>query len=621
MERNDRILIVTHEILPDLPDPATGCGIRVWSLAETLQSQGFEVRIAVPHGHLLSIHPESQIHQKYVGFVRPQELDDLIRDFHPRLILAEKWETLYFHKPEGVPVLLDCSAPLCLEGMFLDEEWNSRMIGKIGALRKADGFLFPTERLKHYYLPWLLMAGFEPLRTPMATIPFAFPAELPKHQAPTEPVFLCAGTDNPWYECRPHLGRLLETLQKLGTGRLELITGNHPLDRTGRRRRLELEKSFPPDSERLEVQPLVPFPQFVERCRRATVGIDLAGHHVERELAFTVRTLNYLWCGLPVILSDRNPLAKEVQEADAGWVLPDGDGAGLDGLLAEIVKNPDFVRKRSENAQRLVRRRYTWKHLEEPLRAIVEQLEPATLRLSILAGYGERIWDDLHRENLELRWKLDQQSRETAVVRDRLARLEPVPAELLETQKNLERTRAWLVRAQDALDRQSVRLREAKLAQEAREREHEMEIELRQDAWSKEKQKRMEADQTLLGARAAQKELQLALEARIAVIRSLEQSLSEQSGELLLWKGQADPSPEQWRNSIGASWRSTRRLVRLRFAEFWRNTVGRIPARWMLLTNVRALRPVKLVFLASLTLVAYAYLHVFERIRKIRVLP
>ncbi|MGB5931763.1 MAG: glycosyltransferase, partial [Anaerolineae bacterium] len=122
-------------------------------------------------------------------------------------------------------------------------------------------------------------------------------------------------------------------------------------------------------SERVIIKPMIPHDELIQEYSTAHVAIDLMKRNPERELAFTTRTVEYLWCGLPVIYNDYSELSSYVREYEAGWVVNPEDKEEIAKAIEGILKSPEIVRQRSENAQRLVRENFTWDRRISPLDA------------------------------------------------------------------------------------------------------------------------------------------------------------------------------------------------------------------------------------------------------------
>jgi glycosyltransferase involved in cell wall biosynthesis len=118
---------------------------------------------------------------------------------------------------------------------------------------------------------------------------------------------------------------------------------------------------------RVTVHGLRPRDELLDHYRRADVALDLMRRNNERDLAFTTRTVEYLWCGLPVVYGDYGELAPLVREYDAGWIVSPDDGDAIAETLRKILRDPADVRRRGANAQRLVRERLNWERTINPL--------------------------------------------------------------------------------------------------------------------------------------------------------------------------------------------------------------------------------------------------------------
>src|SRR5215216_7821623 len=121
------------------------------------------------------------------------------------------------------------------------------------------------------------------------------------------------------------------------------------------------------ESARVTVHGLWPRDRLLEHYRRSYVAIDLMRRNCERELAFTTRTAEYLWCGLPVIYNDYGELTPMIREYEAGWIASPEDVDTLHELLRKIVHDPVEIRRRSAKARRLASERLNWARTTDPL--------------------------------------------------------------------------------------------------------------------------------------------------------------------------------------------------------------------------------------------------------------
>jgi glycosyltransferase involved in cell wall biosynthesis len=206
-----------------------------------------------------------------------------------------------------------------------------------------------------------------------AVIPVSLSPELPEHRPAGETTFVYGGVFLPWQDPARALTTLVETLEAHGQGRLHLFGGGHPIFHEvggGEFPRLQARLERSP---RVAFQPFIPHDELLRHYARAHVAIDLMARNPERELAFTTRTVEYLWCGLPVIYNNYSELSDYIRDYEAGWTLDPEDTDGLRAVIETILREPRVVEARSRNAQRLVRERLTWDRTIEPLDRFVRR--------------------------------------------------------------------------------------------------------------------------------------------------------------------------------------------------------------------------------------------------------
>src|SRR5262249_47751093 len=160
-----------------------------------------------------------------------------------------------------------------------------------------------------------------------------------------ELTFIYGGVWLPWQDPTVGLLTLVEELDRRERGKLRLFGGKHPwIDvATGVFEPL-LERVQ--TSEHVVVEGQLPHAELIRRYTQAHVAIDLMKRNPERELAVTSRTVEYLWCGLPVIYNDYSELSQLIAEYDAGWAIDPDDVAGIRRVLDEIFEHPETVARK-----------------------------------------------------------------------------------------------------------------------------------------------------------------------------------------------------------------------------------------------------------------------------------
>jgi glycosyltransferase involved in cell wall biosynthesis len=360
-----KVLLVSGDILPLEGQATTGAGLRIWGLGEGLRSRGYEITYAMPRDVAFKCNYKSDEIRLFDGLT----LDSIVRNADADVLVFQHWPWVgaLTEHPRG-HIVVDFHGPLLMETLFREPMDVERLVGwKLKALSMADYFICAGKKQSYYYLAWLLAAGVDVRKSPIATIPFCLSPDLPTHVAwPEDPVFVYGGVFLPWQDPAAGLHVLIDELDRAGVGSLHFFGGSHPwmelpTDRFVNLRR-ELKKS-----KRVQLFPLTARQELVRRYCETSAAWDLMARNPEREMAFTSRTVEYLWCGLPVVYNNYAELSEYIAEYDAGWLVDPVDEAQIRQAIREILNCPEVVRRKGRNAQRLVAERLTWDMAIAPL--------------------------------------------------------------------------------------------------------------------------------------------------------------------------------------------------------------------------------------------------------------
>lgn len=369
-----RVLVISSDILPYPGMPTVGSGLRAWGLGQGLKSRGHEVLFSMPRAALKGrkdIVPPEVVELAW----EHDTLARVVRAAEPDVVVVCNWPVMDLLPTEllRVPVILDQHGPHYLEReyqKFGNSADNAQR--KINALRKADFFTCAGEKQLAYFQSWLEQAGWteQERRERTAAIPVSLSPDLPERHPRDELTFVYGGVFLPWQDPSNGLSALVQALERRNYGKLYFFGGKHPV--------------YPVDpgifdsllaqlkkSSRVVTPGMVPHDDLVAEYTRAHVAMDLMKRNPERELAFTTRTVEYLWCGLPVIYHDYAELSDYIREYNAGWVVDPEDREAIAAVLDEIFEHPEQVIERGRNAQRLVRERLTWDKTITPLDSFV----------------------------------------------------------------------------------------------------------------------------------------------------------------------------------------------------------------------------------------------------------
>src|SRR5215213_385453 len=85
----------------------------------------------------------------------------------------------------------------------------------------------------------------------------------------------------------------------------------------------------------------VPYAERQDYLLEADIGVSTHYESIETLFAFRTRLLDYLWAGLPMIVSSGDTLSELVSEHGLGYVVAPGDLAGLAAAILKLAAEPD----------------------------------------------------------------------------------------------------------------------------------------------------------------------------------------------------------------------------------------------------------------------------------------
>ena len=145
----------------------------------------------------------------------------------------------------------------------------------------------------------------------------------------------------------------------------------------------------------------VPYDERENYLLEADAGVSTHLLHVETTFAFRTRVLDYLWAGLPVVLSDGDVFADLVREEGFGLVVDPGN---VDDLAAAIVTLSQGERSPFRRRARKVAERFFWPAALAPLVAFCEAPRLAPDRGVIHQPEVAAATPDVAARSRRLRW-------------------------------------------------------------------------------------------------------------------------------------------------------------------------------------------------------------------------
>ena len=344
-----QILLITQEPPLRPESVATGNAIRTAQLDGALKHAG---------------HTLSQTWLEEAGGSDPKafrsrdELQAIINRQNPDAILVSYWELLELLPFElQQAVIVDFVAPRPLEVLFENPARVTTELDRLQRnLSKCDLILVGNEAQKSLIWFTLLQAGFdlrgaEPvLVVPLAAQPAGRPASDPLAKGWT---LVSGGVHWPWRKSEAYWQVInkMKTEDPANAPRLVLFGGQYRWqDAAGKS---EQRSGAGNEGRGPATQELAPYSHFSRfLIESAHIGLEVAQPNIERRYSQSFRSLEFLRHGLPLICNDYLPIARLVEQFQAGWTV--GSPADVAPLLRDIMKNPEDWKSRSENALRLV---------------------------------------------------------------------------------------------------------------------------------------------------------------------------------------------------------------------------------------------------------------------------
>ena len=113
----------------------------------------------------------------------------------------------------------------------------------------------------------------------------------------------------------------------------------------------------------------IPYEERQNHLTEADAGVSTHHVHIETEFSFRTRILDYLWAGLPMVVTEGDAFADLVESEGLGVLVPAEDPEALAAGLERVLYDREFAdAARARIAE--VRERFVWERALEPLLAI-----------------------------------------------------------------------------------------------------------------------------------------------------------------------------------------------------------------------------------------------------------
>jgi len=381
-----RVLVAaTDPLTATMPGPS----IRAWHLAHVLAAE-CEVALVstvaadrtsdvVTVGYADSAEVERLTEWMDVAFVPPGMLRH-----SPALSASEK------------PLIIDVYDPFHLENLEPDgrsspHERDATVTHLNGVLNEAfargDFFCCASERQRDFWLGSLTAAGRvnpytyaeDPnLSRLIDVVPFGLATAAPQRRGPGlrgvvdgigahEKVILWGGGVYNWFDPGSLLYAIDRLRQSVPEVRLVFLGMGHPNPAIPEMRVAVEARAL---SDHLGLtgthvffkEGWVPFDSRADVLLDADVAVSTHLTHIETRFSFRTRVLDYLWAGLPMVLTGGDTLAELVAAQGAGVTVPPGDVEAIAEGLALMLRQPP-----PPEAAKSLAAQFSWETVARPL--------------------------------------------------------------------------------------------------------------------------------------------------------------------------------------------------------------------------------------------------------------
>jgi len=380
-----RVLVLTTDpVGPKMPGPA----IRAWHIAEVLGAHA-EVVLASTVA-VEGSHPAADLRLAY-GPALAEMVAEADVCFAPSALVYMADELRLGAKP----VAVDIYDPTHLENLEAQgQELSShdfavaRQAGVLNAaLRRGDFFCCASERQRDFWLGSLaalgrvnpyVAAGDPTLARLVCVVPFGLPARPPEKRGPAlrgvvpgisegDKVVLWGGGVYNWLDPASAVRAVARLVPSTPELRLVFMGMGHPnpgiaeMPAASEVRRLSADLGLTGKHVFFN-EGWVPYERRGDFLLEADVAISTHLDHLETRYSFRSRVLDYVWAGLPMVLTGGDVLTDEVATAGLGKAVPPRDDYAISQALGQLLASPPP----KQRFEPLVRR-YRWDVVAGPL--------------------------------------------------------------------------------------------------------------------------------------------------------------------------------------------------------------------------------------------------------------
>ncbi len=358
------ILIISGEALGEA---MSGPAIRYWELAHALAAAGLSVTLAAPAPLARASAQVALVAYEREGGAA---LRDQARQCQACLLSGFSLYRYPFLRALPVPLIVDLYDPFVLENLEIHaaeplaaqagtHRINLAVLQDLA--RRGDFFLCASDRQRDFWLGLLMAAGrinpytFRADRTLqqlIAIVPFGLPDEPPRRQpaalkgvwpgiAPGDQVVYWGGGLWEWFDPLTAVRAMAAIAARRSDVKLVFAGVRHPNPEVPAVRMAAQAQQLSADlgltGRSVFFGEWVPYAQRVAYLLEAEVGLSLHFDHIETRFAYRTRLLDYIWAGLPMVVTQGDVLGDQAQAAGLARAVPPEDPAAVAAALLALL--------------------------------------------------------------------------------------------------------------------------------------------------------------------------------------------------------------------------------------------------------------------------------------------
>ncbi|HTL41894.1 MAG TPA: glycosyltransferase family 4 protein [Pseudolysinimonas sp.] len=373
-----RVLILTGD---PIGERMAGPAIRSWNLGLALRASGHDVRLVTT---------------TRAGRDGPFPIFAVSPDDDAGFRVHERWAEVIVFQGHGMSqfpslrrsnryLVADIYDPMHLEMLEQGRElpratWDLRVVQARDALndqlRRADFMVCASERQRLFFLGHLAALGrISPatydgdpdLRRLIDLAPFGLDAEPPTPGAgprtdPDERILIWGGGVYSWFDPLTLIRAVAAVASRRPHMKLFFLGTRHPaVDEMGIvRQAFELARELGVEGTSVVFNDTwVPYDDRGAYLLDADAGVSTHHVHIETTFAFRTRILDYLWAGLPMIVTEGDSFAELVRDESLGVVVQAENVPALEAAIETVLYDREAAAAFAANVAR-VRERFEW---------------------------------------------------------------------------------------------------------------------------------------------------------------------------------------------------------------------------------------------------------------------